>query len=381
MNKSGHDASAGRQRVALVADPGLPTDIAQELAKSLPHLLSRKARRRTDWEIQTFTAPLLADEQVGVADMVDLVLPHLTDHEWDIGVFLTDQPRRAGFDPVSAEINTDRRVALVSLPALGSLRLRSRAREAVAEAVVRIAAPKIQRDYSAVIGRRIEIHRPTAPRPTPPERLTHRYVVPGLRGHLHLVSGMVRDNRPWQLFTTLSRALAGVFATAAFGVINSSAWLVATGLDVWRQALIAFLCVLAMTVWIIIDHELWERHGSDFSRAMARLYNLVTVISISLGVLFLYLNLFAILVVVTHLLLVSSVLQQMLRTPLNAGDYLSLSWFVASFAMVGGAFGSGLEDDGTVRNAAYGVRQRKRREQQQAEREREEETQPVGDEG
>ncbi|MFE4998020.1 hypothetical protein ACFRH4_43220 [Streptomyces mirabilis] len=37
-----------------------------------------------------------------------------------------------------------------------------------------------------------------------------------------------------------------------------------------------------------------------------------------------------------------------------------LAWFVSSMGMVGGAFGSGLEDDGTVRNAAYGERQRQR---------------------
>ncbi|MET8248988.1 hypothetical protein ABZV31_34225 [Streptomyces sp. NPDC005202] len=40
---------------------------------------------------------------------------------------------------------------------------------------------------------------------------------------------------------------------------------------------------------------------------------------------------------------------------------MQLVWFGASVALVGGAFGSGLEDQAAVRNAAYGQRQRERR--------------------
>lgn len=50
---------------------------------------------------------------------------------WDIGIFLTDLPRRAPLSPVSVELNPERRIALVSLPALGSRRLRRRVEKAV----------------------------------------------------------------------------------------------------------------------------------------------------------------------------------------------------------------------------------------------------------
>ncbi|MBX9363866.1 hypothetical protein [Streptomyces sp. WAC04114] len=60
----------------------------------------------------------------------------------------------------------------------------------------------------------------------------------------------------------------------------------------------------------------------------------------------------------------------------NETAYAELAWFVSSMGMVGGAFGSGLEDDGTVRNAAYGERQRwqKLREEKKVREEQEGET-------
>jgi hypothetical protein len=54
------------------------------------------------------------------------------------------------------------------------------------------------------------------------------------------------------------------------------------------------------------------------------------------------------------------VFAQTLGHPVSLADYLSLAWLVASIATVGGALGSGLEDDDGVKAAAYGVRQRQR---------------------
>ncbi|WNO70292.1 hypothetical protein [Streptomyces sp. AM8-1-1] len=82
--------------------------------------------------------------------------------------------------------------------------------------------------------------------------------------------------------------------------------------------------------------------------------------TITLGVLSLYLVLFLVLFGITLLILNSSVLGKVVGQHATIHDYAALAWFVSSMGMVGGAFGSGLEDDGTVRNAAYGERQRQR---------------------
>ncbi|MER6149082.1 hypothetical protein ABT134_13885, partial [Streptomyces hirsutus] len=49
------------------------------------------------------------------------------------------------------------------------------------------------------------------------------------------------------------------------------------------------------------------------------------------------------------------------RTPLHATEYLTLSWFVASVATVGGALGSSLESNEAIRAAAYSKREQERR--------------------
>ncbi|MFJ5798750.1 hypothetical protein [Streptomyces decoyicus] len=75
--------------------------------------------------------PDAADEPVDVSDVAEIVGTRLEDGDWDTGVFLTDLPSRAERNPVSTEVDPEHKVALISLPALGSRRLRRRGRQAV----------------------------------------------------------------------------------------------------------------------------------------------------------------------------------------------------------------------------------------------------------
>ncbi|MFC9634915.1 hypothetical protein ACFTY8_38120 [Streptomyces mirabilis] len=86
------------------------------------------------------TAPLTADEQVDVSDVAEIVGTRLADGDWGIGVFLTDLPSRMERSPVSTEVEPEHGVALISLPALGTRRLRSRLRQAVVGVVRQRAA-------------------------------------------------------------------------------------------------------------------------------------------------------------------------------------------------------------------------------------------------
>lgn len=345
-------AAAHVLRIVLVADPGVASEIAQELADKLPQQLRRRVRADVDWRVTARTVPLVADEQLDVSSAADVVRPLLPEGDWEAGVLLTDLPRRAGLRPVSVEVSPADRIALVSLPALGSWRMRRRARRVVADVVGLLTRERADLAPLEEAGR-LEASGVG-------EDGLERFIVPGLRGHLSLVTGMVRANRPWRLFATLSRALAGVFATAAFGLINNSTWKISSGMDVGRLIGASVVSLLALTAWIIIDHELWERPHGSLSRSFSRLYNTVTCVTITFGVLSLYVILFFTLFGVSKLILTPSAFGTVIGQDATVHDYAVLAWFVSSMGMVGGAFGSGLEDDGTVRNAAYGERQRQR---------------------
>jgi hypothetical protein len=334
--------------VIILSDPDLAADLADRLVGELPELLSQRISDEVTWRVGEVLNPLAGDEQVNVDLMVEVVGKRMPELGWDYGVCLTDLPRRAGRRPVVAELSADNGIALVSLPAFGSVRLYPRVREAVVH----------------LIG---ELHGSAYParahplgRSEPGDGSGLLFVVPGARGRLRLLAGMVRANRPWRLFLGLSKTLAGVFAVAAFALLQSDVWRIATTLGPLRQTIVAVTAVAALVTWLVVDHELWERPSGAGRRARAVLYNTATSITVTLGVLCLYAALLLPLTAVLLLVLSPPVLANALGHAPGWADYAAISWFATSASMVGGALGAGLEDDAAVRRAAYGERQRQR---------------------
>lgn len=105
---------------------------------------------------------------------------------------------------------------------------------------------------------------------------TVRYVNRGFRGTVRLWPGW-RANRPWSLFTGLSKAMVGVFGTAAFVVLNANAWQLGVALSPSRRVLLTLASVVALAAWLIIDHELWEHPADDNARERATLYTPTTL--------------------------------------------------------------------------------------------------------
>ncbi|MCA1604264.1 MAG: hypothetical protein LC775_01990, partial [Acidobacteria bacterium] len=98
------------------------------------------------------------------------------------------------------------------------------------------------------------------------------------------------------------------------------------------------------------------------ARERAVLYNVVTVLTLTLGVTTLYLALFAIVLLAGLFVMDGDLLRQSLRHPVARTDYIVLAWFASSVATIAGALGSSVEDDTVVREATYGFRQMQRME-------------------
>jgi hypothetical protein len=188
----GRSGRPGGLVVGLLADPDLPAELAEQLAGELPELLAGRLDDQVSWQIRVGCERFdLADEEriMGVAR------ESRAREGWDLVVCLTDLPRRSGLRPILAEASLTDRVALASLPALGARRLYRRVRELVVGLVEELDQDCLAPPHG---GR----ERPSARRPrlvtsvrrvvTADTGANVRFLLPGARGQVRLLAGMVR---------------------------------------------------------------------------------------------------------------------------------------------------------------------------------------------
>jgi len=320
-------------RVGLVADPASPTKIARAMGDLGP----LDDDDRHGWDIEVVSEPFT----LGYED-VDTALSRLRERaqqrEWDLVIGVTELPLRDDNGRyLLAAIDPQRRTAVLSLPALGGLRVNARARHAVRGLVSGMAEP------------------------TSPDE--QRVSLPGLSGRGRVLFGMVLANRPWLLVPGLKSALVAALATGAVATINSTVWLLASSLSWWRLAVATVVSVGIVVAWIVIDGRLWDRpdDNSIEAKERSRLYNTSTLATLTIGVLICYLALYVVNLAWALFVLDTDVMGGYLNTSVGSGDLFVLTWFVASAATLGGALGTGLESDEAIRAAAYSKREEERR--------------------
>jgi hypothetical protein len=320
--------------VGLVADPAKPTVIARRMGDL--EALGGLDHGALDLEVvsEPFT---VGSEDVGTA--LARLTDHAHQHHWDVVVGLTELPLR-GDDGryLLVEADPQQRTAVVSLPALGGLRMHARTHHAVRQLVKGMTDPTTSEDE-------------------------HRVPLPRLSGRWRLLLGMVLANRPWLLVPGLKSALIAALTTGAIATINSTVWLLAGSLSWWRLTVATMVSVTLVVAWLVIDGDLWDRpdQNSAEARARSRLYNTSTLLTLTIGVMICYVALYVVNLVWALFVLDPAVMGGYLGMSLGYGNLFVLAWFVASAATVGGALGSGLESDEAIRAAAYSKREEERR--------------------
>jgi hypothetical protein len=315
------------------------------------------------WQVRVVLEPMAAASEDDV-DLVDIARRRMLAEGWKLAVCLTDFPIHVGSRPVTAYASAAQGVGLVSVPALGAVNLDDRVRDAVlrliegllGESVDDLGTPDAER-YARMRRRLQELASPLG-HPEVQEDRAVRFVNAVWRGNLRLLIGMVRANRPWRLVAGLSRALVGALGLDIFGVASPGVWILADGLSWWRLLVVGVVSVISILVSLVAAHGLWERSYGPRPEARERvvLFNLATALTVAIGVLTLFVALFAINVIAAAVLITSGVLTRQVGHAVNVGDYLALAWLVSSLATLGGALGAALENDRAVREAAYGYR-------------------------
>jgi hypothetical protein len=339
--------------VGLVATPpDHPAQVVERLSNTLPALLTQ-ADGAVRWRVEAGWGEVAPRRDGGVEALLDDVARRRDEAGWDVVVCLTDLPLQRGRLPLVAHSSVRRQACVVSLPALGIGQLRG-TRTIVPGLVAGLVAAGSDRSSDEPLGSRVEREVPVRRVVDDADDGEVGFVSSRVWGGLRLVVGMVRANRPARALAGLSKLTVGAFGTAAFALATNTIWQMADALDGLRLNVIMILGIGALVAWLIVVHDLWESPSPHTPPELARLFNIGTVLTLVLAAVISYLVLLVGLSAAAALLIDTSVLEQALGRPVGVVDYLTLAWLISSLATVGGAIGSGLEDEQAVRAAAYG---------------------------
>jgi uncharacterized membrane protein len=343
--------------VGLVAPPTLDEAALNLLARELEERLSERYPD-VDWQVVA-AREALVDGPADLPDLVDAARTRMMDEDWDLTVAVTDLPLRLNRRPVMTHASRSHNVALVSLPAIGLLRRHRRLLDSIADALaVLIGDVPSERDAQGRLRRgvRTRLIELGTDIKNPEQPLGIVFLARVITGNLRLLLGMIAANRPWRMIPRLSRAMLGAVGVGVAGLLDSDVWKIATALDAWRLAALMVISVVVAVVALIAVHDLWERAPDPRVREQAVLFNLVTTITVAIGIGSLYAGLFVVSLGTAGLTIDQTLLDDALSAPAGFDDYLRLAWLTASLATVGGALGGAVESDTAVREAAYARR-------------------------
>jgi hypothetical protein len=343
--------------VGLLASPGpaaeltasLVADVADRLAAQLPG-----ARWKVDFVIDRLVEP-----PADLAEVISAARRMLLDRGWHLVVCVTDLPLQTSRRPVIAHASAVHGVAVLSLPALGPVAVRRRAVETIARLAGQLlgdtgqaAGDRRRRPLARVVRRRmLELGRRV-------ELGEHGMglVARAVTGNIWLLLGMLRANRPWRLAARLVRAMVAAVAVGVFALVTSDIWRLAGYLGTLRLTIIGLGSVAATSVTIMIATGLWERSPHRSALEQVILFNIVTAVTVGIGVAALYAAIFVAMLAATLLLVPAGLLGIVLSHRADVADQVQLAWLASSLATLGGALGAALETRETVREAAYTYR-------------------------
>jgi hypothetical protein len=354
------DSATAQPSVVLgvVVAPGLARDVtAKVVAEVADDLIALDTG--VDWRTELRVDRLVVPP-AHTTEIVDAARQKLLDENWDLAVVVTDLPLRVGRRPVSRQVSPTHGIAVVSLPALGAVHLTQRLCRTLLELVRELVGngtsegrnggplARMRRQWGRDVLQ--ELATDMAARPG---ALRLLFVPAVLASHVRLLLGMVRANRPWRLAARLYRALVAAVAAGAYGIVNSDIWRISAAIGSARLAVVCVASILFTSAAVIVAHGLWERAPDRRLRDQVILFNFATAATVVIGIGTLYITLFLLIFASAELLLSPNVLASGLGHAVGVGDYVTLAWFTASLATIGGALGASLESDEAVREAAY----------------------------
>jgi len=102
--------------IGLLADPGLPTTLAEDLARRLPEMLADQPEPGTRYRFVVVTENLRRAGDARGQRLIDLAGERAAQEGWDFALALTDLPVHQDDQPVVAELSQTQTAALLVEP-------------------------------------------------------------------------------------------------------------------------------------------------------------------------------------------------------------------------------------------------------------------------
>ncbi|UOQ94829.1 hypothetical protein MUO14_07835 [Halobacillus shinanisalinarum] len=378
--------SKSTKMLGLITAPGYPNKLGKDLKSELPDLLNYYVSEKYKWNVEYIEDALTGGTKNSL-EVLESTLDKRRNKEWDFAVCLTDLPLFKGKKPIVAEAYEEENVALISLPGLGSTPMYKRIREAILQLVNEMyygsseedreqAEQRIQakdsdkheelknKKSTRLVGKRaFELLSPIQ-RETPAEhesKIDVRFTIKSrVSGALRILTGMVRANRPWAMFPAFMKVIIIAFTTGSYALVFPTLWQLSNNYSTWRMFMLSVISILAMVVWIILVHRLWERKADGETDYLRKLYNAATFFTLFFTVTMYYFILFLLFSVAVILLIPIGMLESQLSGSIGYINYFYIAWTATSISTIIGALGSALENEEVVLASTYGYRQRQR---------------------
>jgi hypothetical protein len=352
--------------LGLIAAPGPATELAASL---LPELRDQLAARLpgVQWDVR-LVSDRLVEPPVEPSGLIQAAREKLLNEGWHLAVCITDLPLETGRRPVIAYTSPTHGVAVLSLPALGAVDVHRRA----LRAVVRLVSALLTQYGDIEAGdagnereRRLITARDVAElgRHTEEDQHGIQLVANVITGNFRLLLGMLRANRPWRAVIRLSSAVVAALGIAVLSLVNGFIWQIGDSGGLLRLSGLTVASILALVLTLVLGGKLPEeiprsadREDLPEVREQVILFNVVTVTTVVIGVVALYLILLALTVAVSFLLLPPDQIARQLGHPVGPATLMAIAWLTASLATVGGALGAGLQKSSRIREVAYTYR-------------------------
>jgi hypothetical protein len=349
--------------LGVIAAPGPATEFARSVVPELARRLEGRVPN-VHWEVR-LVSDRLVEPPADPDSVIHAARERLLHEGWRLAVYVTDLPLERDRRPVIAYTSQAHGVAALSLPALGPVDVRRRALRTVVQLVSELLS-----EYGAVgegdgLWPTVESARDLAKlgRYVEKDQKGVRLVASVITGNFRLLLGMLRANRPWRAVIRLSSVAVAALGIAVLSLVNGFIWMIADGGGLLRLIGLTIASIVALVLALVIGGRLPEQvpraaesHDLPGAKEQVILFNTVTITTVVIGVVALYLMLFTSTVVVSFLLLPAQQIARQLDHTVTPATLLAISWLVSSLATVGGALGAALEKGSRIREVAYTYR-------------------------